>query len=283
MNSSLEQSSVFMKGIIFLLVIIIIGVAIWYYMNVFKPANASPAKISVTDTLVLVNDSIINANVFETIPSGFYQGILPCKDCEGLQRTIAFSTDGRFKMEELSRGKGTPAKSTEGVWKNETGKFVLYLNSKAISKYKLVKDSLINIETSGIRIADSLSRQYVLFKKNTAPENPSWVKRRSEGIDIVGNGNEPSWSIEIDREKLILFRVAMEKPIIVPIEKPKITKDSTIYSIVTETGSVLKVSLSSRFCSDGVGDHLYEHKMTVWYKEKMYKGCGVVLNAVEPD
>ena len=270
-----------MRGIIFLLIIIILGAGIWYYLNVYKAPIMPPETIAVTDTVLIVKDSIINANVYDTIPSGFYQGMLPCKSCEGIQRTIAFEGDN-FKMEELNWGKETAAKKTEGTWEKQKNKFVLYQNHKAISKYKLVKDSLINIESNGVSIPDSLSKQYVLFKKNTAPENPSWEKRKSEGIDIIGNGSDPFWNIEIDNEKLILFKSSSsEKPVIIAIERPAITKDSTVYSITTEIGNVLKVAIYSKFCHDGMGDHLYEYKMTVWYKGNMYKGCGIILNSAD--
>jgi uncharacterized membrane protein len=66
--------------------------------------------------------------------------------------------------------------------------------------------------------------------------------------------------------------------VIVPIEKPVITKDSTVWAITTDGGNLLKVSVSSHFCGDGVSDHVYEYKMNVWYKGQMYKGCAVILN-----
>ena len=269
-----------MKVFLIVLLIAAIGVAGWYIISQYQSANKPVSdKTTITDTMLIVKDSIINANTFDTIPSGFYQGMLPCKNCEGLQRTILFSADDQFKMEELDWGKGTQAKRTAGTWEKENGRFVLSLNDKVVAKYKLVKDSLINTENNGIRIPDSLSRQYVLFKKNTAPENLSWRKRKSEGIDIIGNGNDPFWNVEIDNEKLILFKVeSFAKPVIVPIEKPLITRDSTVYSVTTEGGNVLRISIFSKFCNDGVSDHLYEYKMTVWYKGQLYKGCAVMLN-----
>jgi uncharacterized membrane protein len=271
-----------MKTFLVLLLLAIIGVGIWLYKSGYILTKSGRDTITVNDTTVIVKDSItiINANTFDTIPSGFYQGMLPCKNCDGIQRSIIFSDNGDFKMEDLSWGKGTQAKKTEGRWEKEKGKFVLYLNDKIVSRYKLVKDSLINTENNGAHIPDSLSKQYVLFKKNTAPLNPSWKKRKTEGIDIIGNGSDPAWSVEIDNAKLILFKLASaDKPVIVPIEIPSITKDSTVYSAVTDGGTGLKISISSKFCSDGVSDHLYEYKMTVWYKGQMYKGCAVILDA----
>jgi uncharacterized membrane protein len=268
-----------MKTFLTLIILAIVGVTAWYLFNNYKPGEVVTLTTTNTDTLVVVKDSIINANTFDTIPLGFYQGMLPCKTCEGIQRTVMFSEDEEFTMEELNWGKGTQAKKTQGTWTKEHGMFVLSQKGKIISKYKLVKDSLINTEYNGTRIPDSLSNQFVLFKKNTSPQNVSWKQRQSEGIDIVGNGTEPFWSIEIDKEKLILFKLAdAQKPVIIPIEKPVMTKDSVVYSVSTDAGVPLKISISSRFCNDGISDHLYEYKMTVWFKGKVYKGCAVMLN-----
>jgi uncharacterized membrane protein len=273
-----------MKAIVFLLLVVILGGLIWYYVTTYQSGKPGTSVKVVTDTMVVVKDSIINANVFDTIPSGFYQGMVPCKNCEGIQRTILFSGDDHFMMEELNWGKGTLARRTEGTWEKSKGKFLLYMNDKVVSEYRLSKDSLINIENNGARIPDSLSKQYALFKKNTAPENSSWKKRKSEGVDIIGNGTDPYWSVEIDNEKFILFKLAATaKPVIVPIEKPVITRDSTVYSIVTEAGVPFRIAIYSRFCHDGIGDHLYEYKMTVSYKGQTYNGCAVILNNAGKD
>jgi len=123
-----------------------------------------------------------------------------------------------------------------------------------------------------------VSRQYALFKKNKTPENPSWKQKKSEGVDIIGIGGDPYWSVEIDNEKMILFKMATaDKPVIVPVEKPSVTKDSTVYSIVTEAGNPLKILVLPRFCNDGISDHLYEYRMNVWYKGQFFKGCAVKL------
>ncbi|HTE23233.1 copper resistance protein NlpE N-terminal domain-containing protein [Flavitalea sp.] len=268
-----------MKTFLSLIILALIGVTAWYFITQHKTTEVVTVTTTNTDTLLIVKDSIINANSFDTIPLGFYQGMLPCKNCEGVQRTVMFNADDEYTMEEVNWGRGTNAIKTQGTWTNEKGLFVLSQKGKIVSKYKLVKDSLINTEYNGARIPDSLSAQYVLFKKNTSPQNVSWKQRKSEGIDIVGNGTEPFWSIEIDKEKLILFRLAdTQKPVIIPIERPVMTKDSVVYSVTTDGGIPLKISISSRFCNDGMSDHLYEYKMTVWFKGKVYKGCAVMLN-----
>jgi uncharacterized membrane protein/uncharacterized lipoprotein NlpE involved in copper resistance len=275
----MQLSPILSKKTPFLLLALSIGAGSCGLDTGSKLDVSDSSKTTIRDTMVIVKDSIINARSYDTVLVGFYQGMLPCKSCEGIQRTIMFSGDDHFRMEELEWGKGTEPKKTEGTWVKDNDRFTLYQGDKVFSKYKLVKDSLINIENGGTHIPDSLSRQYVLFKKNTAPENPSWKKRKSEGVDIIGNGNEPFWSLEIDNQKYIYFKLStLAKPVIVPIEKPSITKDSTVYSIVSEAGNPLKISISSKFCNDGVSDHLYEYKMNVWYKGQLYKGCAVILN-----
>lgn len=272
-----------MKALPIILIVAILGVMAWYFIAGYsssKPATPpSPEKIKVTDTLVLVKDSIINAGAYDSIPSGIYQGSLPCKNCEAIQRTILFAADGRYKMEELNWGKGTIPRRTEGNWEKDKDAFVLYANEKPIAKYRMDKDSLINTMNEGTPIPDSMQRQWVLFKKNIGPENPNWKKRRSEGVEIIGTGNDPFWNVEIDKEKYILFKyTGAARPVIVPIEKPMVAKDSTTWSIPTDAGNILKISVAPRFCGDGVSDHVYEYRMTVWYKGQTYKGCGVILN-----
>jgi uncharacterized membrane protein len=269
-----------MKVLPIVLIVAILGFMVWYFVSGYQSTpKPAPSTVTVRDTMLIVKDSIINAGVYDSIPSGFYQGMLPCKNCEGVQRTILFGNDGHFKMEELNWGKGMPARRIEGEWKQEQGRFTLHQGEKTVGRYRLVKDTLVNTDNNGVAVPDSLMRQYILFKKNTAPESLAWRKRKAEGVDIIGTGSEPFWSVEIDNEKFILFKLmGVPRPVIVPIEKPVITKDSTVWAITTDGGNLLKVSLSARFCGDGVSDHVYEYKMNVWYKGQMYRGCGVILN-----
>ncbi len=274
----LKNPTPFMKTFLFFIIVALIAAGTWYYFFNDRQ-NAAPLVTNTTDTLVIVKESIINANTFDTIPVGFYQGMLPCKNCEGIQRTIIFSAAYQYKMEELYWGKGTQARITSGTWEKEHGKYILYSGAKAVAEYKLVKDSLINTKNNGTVIPDSMSAQNVLFKKNTAPENASWKKRKAEGIDIIGNGSDPFWNIEIDREKLILFKFSVnEQPVIVPIEMPFVSRDSTVYAVHTESGEILRIAILSKFCNDGVSDHVYEYQMNAAYKGRQYKGCAVILN-----
>lgn len=240
--------------------------------------NTDPDTTSRTsDTVVVVKDSLVYPKGDTTL-GGFYSGMLPCNGCEGIQQTILFTNDDQFKQEEFNWGISKQPKKLQGRWDRKDGMIVLYSNKNTIGKYRMNRDSLIYTERNGTKISEEMSKRYVLLKRNVAISNQSWKKRQSEGIDFMGIGNEPFWNLEIDEEKLILFKVAdWKKPVIVAIERPTVKKDSTVYSVIAE-GAPLRITISTQFCSDGMSDNLYEYKLVVYYLGQTYKGCGVYLN-----
>ncbi len=220
----------------------------------------------VQDTVIFIRDSAMAAAFMDSLPQGAYQGMYPCKGCEGIQQTILFTPDKKYRLEELTWGKSPIPKKTEGIWERKNGMIWMYQNGRAPLKFFLRKDSLFT---------DSL--QYALVKRELAVLNPSWKQKQIEGIDFIGIGNEPFWSLDIDNEKMILFKMSdWKKPVIFPIEKPSLTKDSTFYNLSSESGP-LRVTVFPQFCSDGMSDFLYQYKVVVKYKGSTYKGCGVML------
>src|SRR5688572_22427097 len=190
----------------------------------------------VQDTVIFIKDSTMAQTFADSLPLGAYQGMFPAKGYEGIQQTIIFSPDKKYTREEMLWGTSSLPKRTDGRWERKEGKIWLYHDSKPAMKFRLRKDTLINVEANSVAIKDSM--QYVMTKSNLASDRPTWDKKRSEGIDFIGVGNEPFWSLEIDNEKLILFKLAdWQKPVIVPIEKPVINKDSTFYTLPIEDSS----------------------------------------------
>ena len=85
-------------------------------------------------------------------------------------------------------------------------------------------------------------------------------------------------ALEIDKQKSISFKLAdWKKPITVPAEKPVIVKDSTIYTLKSDT-TKWTITIFPEFCNDGMSDYLYQYKVNVNYNGVKYKGCGVVLS-----
>ncbi len=258
-----------MKSICIIIVVIII-----FSCNQ-TPTNEKTVFVTdtthVQDTVIFIKDSTMAANFADSLPDGAYQGMYPCKGCEGIQQTILFTPDKRYKLEELTWGKSPTPKKTEGIWENKNGMIWMYQSGKAPLKFFLRKDSLFT---------DSL--QYTLIKRQLAMLNPSWKQKQNEGIDFIGVGNEPFWSLDIDNEDMIRFKLSdWKKPVIVPLQKPAVTKDSTLYSLSSQ-GNPLRITIFPQFCSDGMSDVLYQYKVVVSFKGNTYKGCGVMLgNFVE--
>lgn len=237
-----------------------------------KPSNEKTVFVNdtthVQDTVIFIKDSAMAASFGDSLPLGAYQGMYPCKGCEGIQQTILFMADKKYRLEELTWGKSSVPKKTEGIWERKNGMIWMYQPGRPPLKFFLRKDSLFT---------DSL--QYALVKRELATLNPSWKQKQAEGVDFIAVGNEPFWSLEIDNEKMILFKMAdWKKPVIVPVEKPVVSKDSTHYTLKTE-GSLLRITVYPQFCSDGMSDFLYQYKVAVGFKGSVYKGCGVKLGS----
>lgn len=248
----------------------LIAVVIFVFSCTQRPVKEKTVfvndTLTVPDTVIFIKDSVMAAQFADSLPNGAYQGMYPCKGCEGIQQTILFTPDKKYKLEELTWGKSSLPKSTEGIWERKNGMIWMYQTGRAPMKFFLRKDSLFT---------DSL--QYALVKRELAALNPSWKQKQNEGIDFIGVGNEPFWSLEIDNEKMIMFKLAdWKKPVIVSIEPPIVTKDSTVYNL-SSGGSPLRITVFPRFCSDGMSDFLYQYKVAVRFKGNTYKGCGVML------
>ena len=219
----------------------------------------------VQDTVIFVKDSTMAVAFADSLPTGAYQGMYPCKGCEGIQQTILFTPDKKYRLEELTWGKSSIPKKTEGIWEIKSGMIWMYQQGKSPMKFFLRKDSLFT---------DSL--QYALVKRELATINPSWKQKQSNGVDFIGVGNEPFWSLEIDNEKVVSFKLSdWKKPVIASVEKPTVTKDSTLYTLISG-GVPLRIIIYPQFCSDGMSDFLYQYKVAVSFKGNTYKGCGVM-------
>jgi uncharacterized membrane protein len=229
----------------------------------------------IQDTII-VKDSVLNSTIADSLPLGAYQGIFPCKDCDGIQQTILFNIDKTFREEQMIWSKNESPKVSEGKWQRKNGKIELTQNNKPVITLIKKKDTLFAVNINGVVVNNS--SKYILTKRNLANNNPAWDKKRLQGVDFAAIGNEPFWNLEIDYEKSILFKLAdWKKPVIAGIEKPIINKDSTIYKLKSDT-TKWSITIFPQFCNDGMSDYLYQYKVTVKYNSILYKGCGLMLS-----
>ncbi|HSQ43924.1 MAG TPA: copper resistance protein NlpE N-terminal domain-containing protein [Ginsengibacter sp.] len=257
---------------------IILFAIISFCCNETPPAK-QPVIIKDTTEIqdtIIVKDSVLSSAIADSLPLGAYQGIFPCKDCDGIQQTILFNSDKTFREEQMIWSKNEAPKISEGNWQRKNNKIELTQNNKPVIDFDKRDDTLFAVNINGVVVNDS--SKYSLTKRNLADNNPVWNKKRSAGIDFVAMGNEPFWNLEVDYEKSILFKLAdWKKPLIVRIEKSEIDKDSTVYKLKSDT-TKWRITILPQFCNDGMSDFLYQYKVIIKYNGILYKGCGLMLS-----
>lgn len=245
--------------------------------------TSSDASATVKDTVGIVPDSTAAyeepgaLSPADTALLGFYQGVLPCKDCQGIKHTLLLKDSGRFKLEQFTMGRSTFPEKTEGRWTRAGDSLRLTANRKLILTYYIQKDTLKLGYQDGNPIADSISKNYWIARQPNAAMNAAWRKKAGAGVDFYAIGNEPFWNLEIDNERSVSFKLAdLPKPLVFNIRQPRIDKDSAYY-VVDSAQARLEVTVYNEFCSDGMSDNMYEYRVHVRYKGETFKGCGVYL------
>jgi uncharacterized membrane protein len=212
--------------------------------------------------------------------AGTYSGYLPCADCAGIMTYLMLNGDMSYRMEETYQGKNDSAFVQSGTWKREGDKVMTYgKDGKMMLSYLVENDQLIQLDIEGKRISGNLGDKYRLAKGKLA-DNPAWNEKRSGGIDFVGLGNEPFWSLEIDKGNFISFNTPeMKVPVKTTYTEPVVNNGVREYRLEGES-TRLNIRVEPRFCSDGMSDFLYEYKVSVEHNGRKYSGCGAMLSSL---
>jgi len=239
--------------------------------------NNSASNKKQTGDSVNSNPVLIDSVALKS--AGIYGGFVPCADCEGIITHLLLNPDMTYRLEETYYKKDEKVFRTKGAWKMENGKIYLNDSNEVRVSYLPQGEKLLQLDNAGNPISGNLGDKYVLTRKAMADKN-AFKEKAGAGIDFIGHGNEPSWSVEIDKGNKITFTGPnMGDPVGVPYTEPIISNGTREYHVETETAK-LDISISSQFCSDGMSDFINEYKVSLQYKGKKYSGCGVLLNAL---
>ncbi len=226
------------------------------------------------DTIIISTPVPVPATA-DTLPSGVYQGVFPCKDCEGIQQTILFNHDRTYREEQVIWSGNHLPKVNSGTWSLHGGKITLTQNSRPVIDFIKKGDTIVAVTIDGIPITNS--SKYALIKRVLAGANPVWDQKRQQGIDFSGIGHDPFWNLDIYYGKTISFKLTdWNKPVTATFVKPVVNNDSTVYKIKGDTMQ-WKVVVFPLFCTDGVSSNLYPYKVYIQYNGIIYKGCGLQL------
>ena len=91
----------------------------------------------------------------------FFEGILPCADCDGIKRNILLNADHTFLMESIYLGKAGHPFKEKGTYK--VSENFLILSIEAPNKYSIGEGYIEQMDVNGNRIISTLN--YKLHRK----------------------------------------------------------------------------------------------------------------------
>lgn len=239
----------------------------------FSACNNSASNKNETDSLSqapVLTDSLALAL------TGVYQGYLPCADCPGISTFLLLNEDMTYRLEETYNKGNDSLFLTRGKWKTENGKVILLDSEQIRNSYLPDGNNLVQLDYQGDRISGNLGDKYVLSRQPRA-DNKHLKDKIDAGIDFFANGNEPFWSLDLDKGKfLVVNRPGLDQPDTLVYVAP--VNNNGVREYISGDGkSSLRVRISPQFCSDGMSDFVYEYKVELEYKKQKYSGCGRLL------
>jgi uncharacterized membrane protein len=237
--------------------------------------NNSASNKQLTADTTTAKPVVVDSFALKT--AGIYHGYVPCADCEGIITYLSLNPDMSYRLEETYYKKDDKVFVTTGSWKINDGKVDLLDRNEVRVNYLPDGEKLWQLDHQGNRISGNLGDKYMLTRQQKA-DNKHLKEKADAGIDFIAMGNEPFWSLEIDKGKTISFnKPEMKMPASVPYAEPTLTNGTREYHIQTESAR-LDIKVSPQFCSDGMSDFVYEYKVDLEYNKKKYSGCGRLLN-----
>jgi uncharacterized lipoprotein YbaY/heat shock protein HslJ len=96
---------------------------------------------------------------------------------------------------------------------------------------------------------------------------------QGEAPELTARGNEPGWSLTIDRDNIALKRNYGENEVVVPRTEPTVTADGRSYLSATAEHN-LRVDVADRVCRDSMSGMPHPHEVTITIDGETLSGCG---------
>lgn len=208
---------------------------------------------------------------------GVYTGVTPCADCEGIYTRLEFIDSVTYIKSSKYLGKSSRAFLDMGQWSIENDSVVSITAHGTSQHYLHEGTALVMLNQEGKRIKGPLASYYKLMKGE--PEGrKNWNAKIDEGIDFVAQGNEPSWSLELDFDKGMRFTTLEGDSVVTTLPKPTI-KDSNISYSITSESTTLLVSFSPVGCINNMSGAYSDYAVEVKLNDlSSATGCGEFIN-----
>src|SRR5262245_31555137 len=101
---------------------------------------------------------------------GVYRGVLPCADCQGIQKTIYLNKDLSYRVQLKYLGKDDDVRQIFGKfsWNAQGDKITLKEPGDPEISYLVAENTLTQLDGSGNRITGELAAKYILRKEKYA-------------------------------------------------------------------------------------------------------------------
>jgi len=223
--------------------------------------------------------------------SGTYLGNVPCADCEKIIYRLQLNDDLTYQSKKTYQGRSDVPIEKNGTY-SINSKFIVKLDDGGgMNLFKKESKGLLMLDTNGNEITGTLADKYYMLPVVKNAENTESTKQNryqqilhkkfQEGIDFYAFGNEPSWSLDMDFEKVIRFKNLDGLDFNAPAVEPVKAMDANVsrYRTVTESGELI-VQLNDTECTDSMSGKKFDYSVSVDFKAsneidfKTYKGCG---------
>jgi heat shock protein HslJ len=189
--------------------------------------------------------------------------------------------DNRFETSSVYIGKSNRAFTERGNWSVKNDSIVILNKSEENARqFKVKKNRLVMLNQQGEEVTGSLAQMYVLLRADSSTVDQRWEEWREQGIDFHAADNEPSWSLNIDFDKMMTFKTLNGDSITTPV--PQMQADTAtkarVWNAEVESGSLV-VELYPSGCLDDMSGEVFNYRVNVSHGDKTYTGCGSYINS----
>jgi heat shock protein HslJ/uncharacterized lipoprotein NlpE involved in copper resistance len=196
---------------------------------------------------------------------GTYEGIMPCADCSGIFTHLELLDSVTYLKETRYIGKSRKTFHTKGSWKiiNDS---TVQLNSSGLQEFYTFKNAKLTLQNAEGKNLGNASLMQAMYQP----------KLKSDSTFLFeANGEQASWRLLANAERVIFVTdnndsLAFVKPVYEQTEA-EVTIQAQLYN------ERIKVTLKSLGCINN--NQSYQTYVTqIDWKEKLYNGCGDMLN-----
>lgn len=209
--------------------------------------------------------------------AGSYQGTLPCADCPGIDYQISLFDDEHYRELTMYRDRNEGrAREDTGRWKLENDS-IITLVGRDPQRFLFEDGKLYRLDREGQRITGALADNYILRPVEGGNNYRQLKEKAAAGADFWASGNEPGWSLELDREKTIFFRDMNGDSMRMPAPRPRPDTDTLqVYTPKHEKTEFI-LTIRHRACIDDMSGFMRPYTVEVQVNGKTYRGCGEYL------